>query len=275
VRVGLISDVHFGPNAHHAGKLRKLSHRAEELTRAFVATMNDSAHPDLVVNLGDVIEDESAEADRARYGKFDHLLRQIDAEIIHVAGNHDSVNLRDDELAQLWQHEGELHFSREFMGWHLVMLRTLDRGNEGIWVPERQLQWLEDDLRSNDTPCLVFVHHPLSEMDLTGNRWFDGRPHLCRVANRREVRALLERSGNVRAVFNGHAHWTHCDVIAGIPYVTLQSLIENIDDDAPGRPARAHAVLDVSLHRIVVRVAGEQPVLLQFEHHPRQRAQTP
>ena len=47
----------------------------------------------------------------------------------------------------------------------------------------------------------------------------------------------------MRAVFNGHLHWNHLDVIAGIPYVTVQSLIENLDDDAPGRAAAAHAVV--------------------------------
>lgn len=265
MRIALITDVHFGPDARHAGKLRKLSHCAGELTRAFVTTMNDSVQPDLVVNLGDVIEDESAGVDQARYREFAGLLGEIDAEIVHVAGNHDSVHISDQELAELWQHEGRLFFSREFMGWHLVVLRSEEHGAQGIWIPEEQLEWLADDLARTNASTLVFVHHPLSEMDLTGNRWFEGRPHLCRVANRRDVRALLERSGKVRAVFNGHAHWNHCDVISGIPYVTVQSLIENIDDDAPGRAARAHAVVEASEQRILVRIAGEQPALLQFD----------
>ena len=265
MRLGLISDVHFGPDARHAGKLRKLSHRAPELTREFVETMRTSAQPDLVVNLGDVIEDEGEEQDEARYRQFTELLAELDTELLHVAGNHDSVNLSDEKLARLWGRPGPLHFSRDFMDWHVIVLRAIDRGNEGNWLPEDQLEWLRGDLAANERPTLVFVHHPLSEMDLTGNRWFQDRPHLCRVANRREVRTLFEVSGKVRAVFNGHAHWTHCDVISGIPYVTLQSLIENIDEDAPGRPSRAHAVVDVTPTRLHVRVAGEQPVLLQVE----------
>jgi 3',5'-cyclic AMP phosphodiesterase CpdA len=265
MRIGLISDVHFGPDAAHAGKLRKLSHRAGELTREFVTRMNTSVRPDLVVNLGDVIEDEEPRADRTRYGEFTHLLGALNAEVMHVAGNHDSVNIPDEDLVSLWQRDGALYFSRDFMGFHLVVLRTVDKGEDGNWLPDEQVEWLANDLAESNAPTLVFVHHPLSEMDLTGNRWFELRPHLCRVANRRRVRAVLERSGKVHAVFNGHAHWTHCDVVSGIPYVTLQSLIENVDEDAPGRPARAHAVVDATERRIHVRVFGEQPIAMQFE----------
>ena len=61
------SDLHFGKEAGFDGKLRKLTTEAPRLTRAFVDRMNDVVHPDLVFNLGDDIEDESREADLARY----------------------------------------------------------------------------------------------------------------------------------------------------------------------------------------------------------------
>ncbi len=80
------------------------------------------------------------------------------------------------------------------------------------------------------------MHHSAADQDLRGNRWFEGSPHLCLVRERRAMRRLFEEHG-VLAVFNGHLHWNHLDVIRGIPYVTLQSLIENLDDDAPGRAA--------------------------------------
>ena len=76
---------------------------------------------------------------------------------------------------------------------------------------------------------------------------------------------MIENSGKVRAVFNGHAHWNHLDVVNGIPYVTLQSLIENVDDDAPGRAAAAHAVVDISAKRVSVNVFGEHPAHYQFD----------
>ena len=50
--VALVTDLHFGPEARFAGKLRKLTAHAGDLARAFVERMNREVHPDLVVNLG-------------------------------------------------------------------------------------------------------------------------------------------------------------------------------------------------------------------------------
>ncbi len=109
------------------------------------------------------------------------------------------------------------------------------------------------------------MHHSAADQDLRGNRWFEGRAHVCLVRERRKIRALLEAHGDVRAVFNGHLHWNHLDLIAGIPYVTVQSLIENLDDDAPGRAAAAHAVVRVSDRRIVVEIEGAERARYQFD----------
>jgi hypothetical protein len=103
-------------------------------------------------------------------------------------------------------------------------------------------------------------------MRLETSRWFAHAPHVCRLAERRKLRAVFEKSGRVMAVFNGHVHWNHFDQIGSIPYVTLQSLTENVDDDAPGRPAASWAVCDIDAHRLHVRVAGATPALYQVEY---------
>src|SRR3984957_13026423 len=91
--IGIVTDLHFGPEALWQGKLRKLTHQAGDLTRAFVLEMNDSVRPDMVVNLGDDIEDESREADLARYGECQAILRSAKATLVNVAGNHDLIHL--------------------------------------------------------------------------------------------------------------------------------------------------------------------------------------
>src|SRR5687767_12927015 len=111
-RFALISDVHFGPSAYHEGKLRKLGNDAERLTRAFVEDMNQRFRPDVVVNLGDVVEDESPEADLAAYERFLAIMDGLQAPVIHVAGNHESVHLDDETLARLWKRTGPLHYAR-------------------------------------------------------------------------------------------------------------------------------------------------------------------
>lgn len=265
MRFALISDVHFGEPVRHEGKLRKLTHEAETLVADFVARMRATHRPELVVNLGDVIEDENHELDFARYQRFVSLVEQAAPRTIHVAGNHDQVHLSDDDLRRLWRREGELHYSLDHGGYHLAVLRTIEYRDVAIRLPDEQIAWLEADLASTSLPSLVFMHHPASEMVLEGNRWFERAPHVCRVAERRKLRSVIEAAGNVLAVFNGHVHWNHCDFIRGIPYFTLQSLIENVDEDAPGRAAAAYAVCDIDAHRLTVNVHGVEPVRYQVE----------
>lgn len=265
MRFALITDVHFGPPAFFDGKLRKLSHEAGRLTGEFVERMNTVERPDLVVNLGDAVEDESPERDRQGYAEFLSLLRQLDAPLMHVAGNHDSVHLTDDELGALWRHDGPLYYSRDHEGVHFTVLQTREIHGVAVHLPEAQLEWLKHDLEQTRLPTIVLMHHPASEQRLQHNRWFERTPHLCRVAERRALRQLLEASGKVVAVFNGHVHWNHLDVIHGIAYVTLQSLTENLEEDTPGRAARAWAVCDLDARQLSVDVQGAEPARYQFE----------
>jgi len=266
--IALITDLHFGPEARFGGKLRKLTAHAGDLARAFVERMNREVKPDLVVNLGDDIEDESPEADRARYLECQRILGAADAELVNVAGNHDTIHLGAADLLSAWGKPpgSELFSSFDRGGFHFVVLHTRERKDHDVSVGEAQLAWLAADLAAHPGPIVVLMHHSAADQDLRGNRWFEGLPHICLVRERRKLRALLEGHGDVRAVFNGHLHWNHLDVIGGLPYVTLQSLIENLDDDAPGRAAAAHAVVRLSPKRIVVEVEGAERARYQFDH---------
>jgi 3',5'-cyclic-AMP phosphodiesterase len=265
--LALITDLHFGPETGFGGKLRKLTRCAPGLAKAFVARMNESVRPDLCVNLGDDIEDESHDADLARYRACVDLLRGSRAELVNVAGNHDTAHLSAEELLSVWAREDvdKLHYSFDRGGYHFVVLHTRERKDRDVTVGEEQLRWLRDDLSRTSAPTVVLMHHSAADQDLTGNRWFEGSPHICLVEERRELRAILRESGLVRVVFNGHLHWNHLDVVDGVPFVTLQSLIENLDDDAPGRPAAAHAIVHLEPRRIVVKIEGAERARYQFD----------
>lgn len=268
LKIGFVTDLHFGPEAFHEGKLRKLSHHAAELTRDVIRMMNEAVKPDLLVNLGDDIEDEGRELDLARYIECQDILRTAHAELINVAGNHDTIHLTRDDLTKIWKHEGPLFYSLDRGGFHLVILHTLERKDVEVRIPHAQLEWLAGDLAQTSLPVVVFMHHSASEQSTDDSFWFSGKSHLALVKERAELRAILEASKKVRVVFNGHVHRNHLDVIAGIPYVTIQSLIENLDEDAPGRPAAAYAVATLDERRTIVRVHGNDPARYQFEAGP-------
>jgi predicted phosphodiesterase len=262
--LGIVTDLHFGPEARHEGKLRKLTAHAPELTRAFVREMNEVVKPDLVVNLGDDIEDESRDKDLERYGECQAILRTCTAPLVNVAGNHDLVNMNRADISAVWERTGPLYYEFDSGDWHIVVLHTIEAGPLNH-VPEAQLEWLRADLEATTQPVVVLMHHSASEQDLDDSRWFHGRTEYALVRERAAIRRIFEDSGKVRLVLNGHLHRNHCDVIRGSPYVTVQSLIEKLDDDAPGRPASAHAIVRLSFERIVVRVRGNDPARYQFE----------
>jgi Icc protein len=266
LKIALVTDIHFGPEASFGGKLRKLTAQAPALLEAFVARMNERDTPDLVVNLGDDIEDESLSADRARYASCIGILRGLRAEVVHVAGNHDTIYQSPADLRAAWgkEPEGELYSSFDRGGFHFIVLHTRERKDLDVSVGAEQLGWLEQDLRENPGPTIVLMHHSAADQDLKGNRWFEGSPHICLVRERRAIRKLLVAHGGVRAVFNGHLHWNHLDLCDGIPFVTVQSLIENLDDDAPGRAAAAHALVRLDAKRIVVEIEGAERARYQF-----------
>ena len=276
LKIGFVTDLHFGPQAFHDGKLRKLTHHAAELTREVVRRMNEDVKPDLLVNLGDDIEDESREADLARYTECQGILRTANAELVNVAGNHDTINLTRDDLTRAWGHgphvlaetgrAGPLFYSFDRGGFHFAVLHTHERKDVDVRIPQEQLEWLKADLDKTALPTVVLMHHSASEQDLSDSFWFKGLAHLALVKERAELRAILEESGKVRVVFNGHVHRNYFDVIRGIPYVTIQSLIENLDEDAPGRPAAACAFATLEAERTTIRVLGNDPARYQIEH---------
>jgi 3',5'-cyclic AMP phosphodiesterase CpdA len=274
--LGLVTDIHFGPEARFEGKLRKLSHRAPQLLDDAVRAL-DAHDPLWLINLGDDIEDEDPAIDRARYLDCQAALRRSRAPLVNVAGNHDLARLTPGDLLEAWGQQGpldppgsrgprgSLHYSLDRAGLHLVVLQTREIKDQGVHIDEELLRWLAADLAAASGPVVVVMHHPAADQDLRDSRWFHAAPHLALIEERAALRAILRESGKVRAVFNGHVHRNHLGLHDGIPYVTVQSLIENLDDDAPGLPSASYAVVHIDEERVVVRVLGNDRAAYQIE----------
>lgn len=76
------------------------------------------------------------------------------------------------------------------------------------------MDWLKDDLKGTDKKVVVFAHQRL---DVTNDYG---------IKNAAEVRKVLEGSGKVLAVFQGHSHKNDYKEIGGIHYCTLFAMIE-------------------------------------------------
>ena len=81
----------------------------------------------------------------------------------------------------------------------------------------------------------MFTHFSAADLNLTGQFWFEDAPDQALLANRAEVRDVLE-SHDVAMAMNGHLHWNDHTVHNGISYITIQSLVENANRRRAGPP---------------------------------------
>jgi alkaline phosphatase len=251
-----VADIHCGPDSD-----TQVGSRAPALLGAFVEAMRPF-RPRCIVDLGDRVNSVARSQDlvRARYVR--QRLRECGVPVYHVLGNTDVARVPPrDSLAAL---EAAPYGSADHGGWRLLFLNSVDPAAEGVGgtIGCEQLAWLEAALLEGNSPCLIFCHHPLDDQSLGGHRYFAARPNLAGVQNRRDVRAVLQRSGRVRAVFAGHMHWSRATRIEAIPYITLGSLV---DRSYTEEPSGAFAFVTASPGAIDVRIGGHAPAHFTFD----------
>lgn len=105
-------------------------------------------------------------------------------------------------------------------------------GREFDWrdafIPPAQIEWLRAELGRATQPVIAILHHRLDVDTDYG------------VRNRAEVRRVLEESGRVVAVLQGHNHVNALTRMGGIAYATLRSMV-----DGPGPESSAYGLLEL------------------------------
>jgi predicted phosphodiesterase len=221
LRVGLITDLHHAdkPPAgtrFYRESLGKLAEAAKQFSTDKI---------NLVVELGDIIDAaESVEVELAYLATVDREYASIADDRHYVLGNHCVDTLTKDEfLGAIGREKSYYSFDRS--GFHFIVLDACFRENgepygrhNFVWsdtsIPQVELDWLRADLKANDQPVIVFVHQRLDVSDNHG------------VKNNAAVRDVLESSGKVLAVFQGHSHRNDLKDINGIHYCTMVAMVE-------------------------------------------------
>lgn len=265
MKFAIITDSHIGPSPFYRGNNRIMSFESERVITELVETLNSQNDIEFIAQLGDISQDDlrypSVEFDRENFKRALFYFGKFKAPVHHTVGNHDRENLTYEDLCALL-HREKLHYSFDVGDYHCVFLYTRHFNHSRMIIEPDQIEWLAADLAKTTRKTLVFMHHPISDQDLTGCFWFEGTPHKAFVENRAEVRAVLEASGKVIAVFNGHLHrnnmWTH----NGIPYFTLQSCVEDVSNT--GTPSKSYTIVTVEGDKVSVDVRGGDPA--KFSH---------
>lgn len=226
LRFGWITDLHYGDLPARYGKSYRES--ADKL-REFVQVMN-VLKPDFVIETGDFKDLGKTVQDSISFlDKVESIFSKSISPRYHVLGNHDMDNLSKEQFLARVTNAGKpakAHYTFVVNGVKFIVLDANynEDGTDyckGNWnwtkslIPPAELKWLDQELRNTDLPVAIFCHQCLDE---------PGNPH--GVINAEEVRAVIEASGKVCAVFQGHYHEGDYHVIKGIPYFTLNGAIE-------------------------------------------------
>ncbi|MBE7497640.1 MAG: metallophosphoesterase [Verrucomicrobiaceae bacterium] len=235
LRVGLMTDLHYADKP--PTKTRFYREALAKLDEA-VEVMNREK-PALVVELGDFIDQaDSVEKEIEWLKTMESHFARLSMPRHYVLGNHCVGTLTKKEFAANTKASGTFE-SLEAGGVTFVILDSCFR-SDGMpysrknfdWkdanVPKDELSWLESQLGKASGPVIVLAHQRLDA----------DKAHA--VQNAAEVRSLLEKSGKVVAVFQGHSHKNDYQQIEGIHYTTLVAMVEG-----SGAENNGYTMLDV------------------------------
>ncbi len=258
LKIGLIADIHYGAN-----RGSRMGTEAGRLLEGFLEAM-DRFRPALIVDLGDRVMDIDPVIDWRHTLHVQSVLSRARVPVYHVFGNHDVKNNPKREICDLLGVPAARAVVRTPQC-HLVILDTVDPvvGRYGGHVSDEQLEWLRGALAEDRRPVVVFTHHPLDDQDTQPNPLFSEHPEWALVDNRRAVRDLLFAADRVVAVISCHVHWNYVTFTQGVPFVTIQSLIETWCTH--GRPAGAYGKLWIGPGRqIRLVVEGRDPLTVHI-----------
>ena len=167
-------------------------------------------HPDFSINVGDMIEgysEDSVEVAR-QWREYDSIVRPLTSPLHRTPGNHD---ITSDKMEPWYrQYAGNPYYSFDQGGSHFIVL-DVSRWEFGDALPKREMTWLTDDLKQNQSAAhtFVFFHKPYWIESLEQNK-----PDT--------LHQLFVRYG-VDAVFNGHYHEYFSGTRDGIMYTAVGS----------------------------------------------------
>jgi len=227
-RFGIVTDCHYA-DADAAGA-RFYRESLDKLAEC-VELMN-AEKVDFLIELGDFKDQGKPPVERETLSYLEaveNVFGQFDGPTYHVLGNHDTDSVSKKQFLSRVENTnidpGRSYYSFDVNRLHCIVLDAnyradgadYDHGNFD-WtdanVPTAELTWLVQDLAGASGPVVVFTHQLL---DGTGSVY---------VKNGDQVRRILEDSGKVLAVFQGHHHSGSYSNIAGIHYYTLKALVE-------------------------------------------------
>jgi alkaline phosphatase len=196
---------------------------SSELLANYVQDINSYDPPvDFVVHLGDITDyGRPSEFAAARA-----ILDSLHCPLYTVIGNHEVFDGESKDGWRLFAGMDSTNYTFDYEGFHFIVVDCTPEhyDSQPIKCGRRARDWVAADLSSNPTkPAFLLSHYNMWERDWGAT--FDGRRRYEEYEGMPELRAVLEESGNVVAVINGHVHANRVEVHNGIHYVDIGATI--------------------------------------------------
>jgi predicted phosphodiesterase len=237
LRFGIVTDTHYADadprgTRHYRESLAKLRECIDLVTEKKVR---------FLCELGDFKDQEEPPKEESTI-RFLHDIEKVFREFrgsrYHVIGNHDLDSISKKQFLSVTQ-DDSTYYSFDVAGFHFIVLDAcFDSKGEDYdhgrftWtdanIAGTEMDWLADDLSRTNYPTIAFIHQNL---DGEGDHF---------VKNADSVRKILEDSGKVCAVFQGHDHRGRYQTVDGIHYYTLKAVVEG-----SGEENNAYAVVEI------------------------------
>ena len=244
LRFGMLSDVHYADRELAGTRYYRQSYGK---VQEFVDLMN-SQKVNFVIELGDFKDQDSVpnESNTLNYlTTIESVFHQFNGLTYHVLGNHDMDGISKEQFLNRVTNScippSKSYYSFNQNSFHFIVLdgnftkegKEYDHGNfswNDAFIPEMEVNWLKDDLKSNKFPVIVFIHQMLD----------DSKSVEQSVRNAADIRHVLEQSGKVLCVFQGHVHEERYSLINNIHYYSVNAVV-----DGDGPENNSYEIVDI------------------------------
>lgn len=234
MKILIITDIHYGTDTNYPeyGGENYTNSYGSQFERYLPKIKKLILEHDLIINLGDLIAETNTESDLVQYKKAIELFGK-EKPIKHVIGNHELRTLSRNQITEIIG-ENKPYYSFDLNNYHHVILDSFRNSTkEQHRIDEEQLAWLKEDLKNTKLLTLVYCHYALDNQFIDSNYYFKGKPQKVFIENKEKLRKIFEDLGKVVAVFGGHLHFFHQEIINGIKYITAPAFTENDGNHKP------------------------------------------
>ena len=249
VSIGVITDIHYSESEGIGNRCYRDS---LSKVRQAVETFNHEK-PSFCINLGDLIDnDQTLDDEISNLKAVEREYAKFNGERHYVLGNHDLAGFSKEQFFGICLTKGR-YYSFDCVGFHFIILDACYNEDESeynkgnfdwieTYMPIAEQEWLESDLKNTDKRTFIFIHQRLDdENDVHG------------VKNGFGVRKIIEKSGKVFVVFQGHDHRGGYAFVDGIHYFTFRAIVEG-----SGLENNAYSLIHIDEESVYIEGFGNQ-----------------